>query len=126
MLTDKHDNETLTMKLRSKLLNKSTHSFFNSVIADVPDIVETLNKSNSRVDYLLIELSPSGSLFIAGLNYERHYHENGIIKSERWLKHFKPHREGNEPAVVRYNEDGDVINKEWFKNGIRNPPSTGF
>ncbi len=47
------------------------------------------------------------------------YFENGSIKCEEWRTDRFFHRDGDEPALIEYYEDGRFKSKQWFNYGQR-------
>lgn len=45
------------------------------------------------------------------------YYESGGIKQEEYKVDGKLHRDGDQPALIFYNEDGEITGERWWKNG---------
>jgi len=45
-----------------------------------------------------------------------HYCDNGILKSERWMRDDKCHNTTG-PAIIRYYSNGLIYNICWYLNG---------
>ena len=48
------------------------------------------------------------------------YHPNGKIKIIQWFNDKNElHRDDDQPALIRYNEDGSMKEEHWINNGVR-------
>jgi antitoxin component YwqK of YwqJK toxin-antitoxin module len=46
------------------------------------------------------------------------YHDNGVVKAEKWFGSDGLHRPINlGPAVIEYDENGRKIAERWYQNG---------
>lgn len=49
-----------------------------------------------------------------------YYDQNHKIRSQEWFnKNRQRHREGDEPAIIRYGINGQIFTQEWYKDGYR-------
>ncbi len=106
------DDGSITQKDRSVLLKD-----MNSLLDDLNDD-PIQNTQQADADSTVSIRKEEGNLCLRSPSYERIYTSESTIESRRFTnKAGRKHREGDKPAFMLYEDGGNILSEQWWREG---------
>lgn len=114
LIKDGHDDKLIKNKMfRVEFIKDSDGNYHTSM--GCPSL--TLYSDNKRYLERWYTHGKLDSPSLYGNSAQIIYYDNDKINSKYWYKNGLKHRDGGDPAVIKYGTDGNIIEESWYQNG---------